>query len=167
MPSNDNDLCQIFADNPHWLDAAKEAEKRWGTPIPVKMAIIWRESSFREDARPIRYVNGRPNGYLSSAFGFSQAIDGTWDWYKKDTGHRRADRTDFNDAIDFVGWYLNKTSEFNNIPFYDARNQYFAYHDGHTGFKRGSWRYKPFLLRAAAEVEAQAARYQFQGSRCL
>ena len=61
---------------------------------------------------------------------------------------------------------MNKTAELNGIPFRDAQNQYFAYHDGHTGFKRGSWREKAFLLRAAAQVQAQAQLYQAQVDRC-
>ena len=167
VPRNQADLCAIFRDNPHWVVAARDAERRWGTPIPVKMAIIWRESSFRGEARPIRFVSGVPMGYLSSAFGFAQAIDGTWDWYKRDAGRRRADRTNFADAIDFVGWYMNMTRRLNGIPFYDARNQYFAYHEGHTGFRRGSYRQKAFLLRAAAQVEAKAQLYAAQMGRCL
>jgi hypothetical protein len=167
FPRNQADICAIFQDNPHWLEAAREAQDHWGTPIATKMAIIWRESNFRGEARPVRYVNGRPAGYLSSAYGFAQAIDGTWDWYRQETGRHDADRTNFADAIDFVGWYMNKTADLNGIPFWDAQNQYFAYHDGHTGFKRGSWRQKAFLLRAAAQVQAQAQRYQSQAPRCI
>jgi hypothetical protein len=167
MPRNQSDLCAIFKDNPHWLEAARHAGNRWGTPIATKMAIIWRESSFRGEARPIRYVAGVPAGYLSSAYGFAQAIDGTWDWYREETGHRDADRTNFADAIDFVGWYMNKTVELNGIPFWDAQRQYLAYHDGHTGYRRGSWRQKAFLLRAAAQVQAQAVLYDTQARRCL
>ena len=33
--------------------------------------------------------------------GYAQALNGTWDWYKKDTGNRGASRTDFSDSSDF------------------------------------------------------------------
>lgn len=165
-PRNVMDLCAIFTDNPHWRDAAKEAKDRWGTPIDVKMAIMWRESTFRSQARPVKYVAGMPVGYASTAYGFSQAIDGTWDWYVKDTGRRNADRTRFSDAIDFIGWYLNKTAEMSGISFYDAYDQYLAYHEGQNGYNRGTWRAKPQLQRAAEQVAAQAMRYRSQGQTC-
>ena len=51
-PGKQADLCAIFRDNPHWLEAAREAQEQWGTPIATKMAIIWRESSVRGEAAP-------------------------------------------------------------------------------------------------------------------
>ena len=86
----------------------------------------------------MRYALGViPLGRQSSALGYSQALDGTWDEYRSATGNRRADRTDIRDATDFVGWYSNKSRERNGIALNDARNLYLAYHDGHTGFARG------------------------------
>jgi hypothetical protein len=164
-PSNVADLCAIYRDNPHWAEAAAEAERRWGTPQEVKMAIIWRESTFDSDARPVKYLAGVPVGYASSAFGYAQAIDGTWDWYRKDTG-AAGDRDVFVDAIDFVGWYMAKTREMTGVPTWDAFNQYLAYHEGQTGYARGSWRQKQWLQRAAAQVAHQAEVYRQQRIRC-
>ena len=161
------DICAIYADNPHWADAAKTAEARWGVPQEIKMAIIWRESGFRGDARPPRKTFlGVPTGRISSAYGFPQALDGTWDWYQKDYAGSGAERDDFRDAIDFVGWYMNKTREMNGVSYTDAFNQYLAYHEGHAGYRSGRWRAKPAVQRAAAEVARMAARYQAQLSRC-
>lgn len=165
-PRDVSNLCTIFQDNPHWAEAALAAHQRWNTPIDVKMAIIWRESTFRPAVRPVRYVMGVPAGYASSAFGFAQAIDGTWAWYQENTGNHRADRTNFADAIDFVGWYMTMTARLNGLSFYDARNQYLAYHEGHTGFDRGSWRAKGFVQRAASQVAEQAALYRAQAAYC-
>ncbi len=167
-PSNVADLCAIYRDNPHWATAAAQAEARWSAPQEVKMAIIWRESTFRGDARPpYRTVMGVPTGRrLSSAFGFPQAIDGTWEWYQRETGARRADRTNFTDSVDFVGWYVAKTRSSNGIPAHDAFNQYLAYHEGHAGYRNGSWRRKPEVQRAAAQVAQQAERYRQQRARC-
>lgn len=161
-----SNLCTIFADNPHWAEAAGKARDRWGTPVDLKMAIIWRESTFRAKARPIRYVAGVPAGYASSAYGFAQAIDGTWDWYLRDTGRRGADRANFADAVDFVGWYMNKTAQLSGVSLTDAANQYLAYHEGQGGFNRGSWRAKPWLQQAALQVQAQAVRYRAQSQLC-
>ena len=131
---------------------------RWGAPIPVQMAIIWRESSFRS--------NVRPPGRVSSAYGFSQALDGTWEWYQDDTGRSSADRTDFDDAADFVGWYMAKSRAMNGIGMWDAYNQYLAYHEGHTGHRRGSYNQKEWLLGVADRVADQATRYARQLPDC-
>ena len=74
-PSKPLDACAIFKEQPGWYKATKKAERKWGTPVHVQLAIIQAESSFRHDARP--------PGRVSSAYGYSQAIDGTWDWYRE------------------------------------------------------------------------------------
>ena len=161
------DICAIYADNPHWADAARIAEARWGVPQEIKMAIIWRESGFRGDARPpYKTFLGVPTGRLSSAYGFPQAIDGTWDWYQTDHAGSGAERDDFRDAIDFVGWYMNKTRRMNGVSLEDAFSQYLAYHEGHAGFRSQRWRSKPGVQRAAADVARMAARYRAQLERC-
>ena len=168
-PTSQNDLCAIFAQRPEWREAAIRTERKWGAPVPVQMAIMWRESSFRSDVRPPKkYILGLiPNGNISSAYGYAQAIDGTWDWYRRDSGNSGADRTDFDDASDFVGWYMSKSLSSNGIPMHDAYNQYLAYHEGHAGHRRGSYRAKGWLLGVAEKVAGQAARYrgQFRGCR--
>lgn len=166
-PRDVANICAIYRDNPHWAQAAAEAEARWGAPQEIKMAIIWRESTFRGDARPpYRRVMGMPTGQrLSSAYGFAQAIDGTWDWYVRETGSR-ADRDVFVDSVDFVGWYMAKTRDMTGVPTWDAFNQYLAYHEGQRGYQRGTWRAKPEVQRAAAQVAAQAERYRAQRRYC-
>ncbi|MEM6486965.1 MAG: transglycosylase SLT domain-containing protein [Pseudomonadota bacterium] len=166
-PKQQDDVCAIFDQRPDWRVATVASAARWGAPVEVQMAIIWRESSFRATARPPQtYSFGIPTGRLSSAFGYSQAIDGTWAWYREESGNARADRTDFADAADFVGWYMAKTQSTNGLDMYDAYNQYLAYHEGHTGFRRGSWREKAWLQRAAGQVAYQAQRYREQLSTC-
>jgi hypothetical protein len=165
QPRNVFDICAIYREKPQWAKAAATAERRWGAPQDVKMAIIWRESTFRQAVRPMKTENGRRIP-ASSALGFSQAIDGTWAWYQQDTRNPRASRTEFADAIDFVGWYLDKSRELNGLAPTDAFNQYLAYHEGHRGFERGGWRQKPWLMRAAMEVAQQAQVYRNQRARC-
>jgi len=105
-------------------------------------------------------------GRQSSAYGFSQALDGTWDEYRKETGRRSAKRDRINDATDFMGWYMTESQEKNGIALTDARNQYLAYHEGQTGFARGTYRDKSWLLRVAAEVDARSQMYQEQIAGC-
>ena len=47
-PSQAEDVCKIFRGETDWYKAARKANKRWGTPIGLMMAIIKQESSFRE-----------------------------------------------------------------------------------------------------------------------
>ena len=140
----------------------REVKRRWGIPVEVQLAIIRNESSFRHDARP-RSPSG---GYASSAYGYPQAIDGTWEWYRDETGKRWAKRTNFADAADFVGWYANRSQRTLGISPKDAYNQYLAYHEGHTGFRRGSYRKKPWLQRYARQVDRHARAYAAQLNRC-
>ncbi|MEM1419657.1 MAG: lytic transglycosylase [Pseudomonadota bacterium] len=166
-PTDINSVCEIFDDRPSWRRAAVASEARWGAPVPVTMAIIWHESKFVSDARPPRtFFLGIPTGRRSSAFGYSQALDGTWDDYRRATRRFGADRDDFDDAIDFVGWYMRRTQRINGVSMTDARSQYLAYHEGHGGYRRGSWRSKGWLQNVASGVSRQAQRYAAQWRRC-
>ncbi len=167
-PRDLDNACTILKQRPEYYKAFRKVERKWGVPIHVQMATIYQESKFRSDARtPFRYALGIiPMGRQSSAFGYSQALDGTWDEYRRETGKRGARRNDIRDASDFIGWYMNKSKEKNGISLTDARNQYLAYHEGHTGYARGTYRSKSWLMRVAGEVETRAVLYQSQLSRC-
>ncbi|MEL0438963.1 lytic transglycosylase [Phycobacter sp. K97] len=167
-PRNLDNACSIIKQRPEYLKAFRATERRWGVPVHVQMATIYHESRFDGDARtPHRYLLGViPMGRQSSAYGYSQALDGTWDDYRRDTGKRRAKRDRIRDASDFMGWYMNRTREKNGIPLYDARNQYLAYHEGHSGYARGTYRSKSWLIRVADKVEDRALMYQAQLAAC-
>jgi len=167
-PSDLENACSIVDERPRYLAAMRATERRWGVPVPVQMAIIHQESKFIGDARtPFRYSLGViPVGRQSSAYGYSQALDGTWEEYERSTGNRRARRDDIRDATDFMGWYMTLTQERNGIPLWDTRTQYLAYHEGHTGFSRGSYNSKAWLLRIADSVAARAVRYEAQLIGC-
>lgn len=167
-PSNVNDACAIFTERGEWFTDAKTASRRWGVPLAVMLAIIHQESAFQSDAQPPRtwYFGFIPGPRPSTAYGYSQALDGTWDHYIAVTGNRSADRDDFEDAVDFIGWYMNETSRRNGIAKSDAYNQYLAYHEGQGGFAKGSYRKKPWLMKTARRVSRQANRYRTQLARC-
>ncbi|HHH40308.1 MAG TPA: hypothetical protein ENK50_12140 [Sedimenticola sp.] len=167
-PARVDDLCQIFREKGGWYRDARASEKRWGTPIHVQMAIIRHESSFRDDARPPRrtLLGFIPWTRPSSAYGYSQAKDGTWEWYMRKSGNDGADRDDFDDAVDFVGWYTNTTQRLLGVSKWDAYNQYLAYHEGHGGYRRGSYRNKAWLKAVARRVERTARRYGAQLRGC-
>ena len=62
-----------------------KTEKRWGSPAYVTLAFIKQESDFQQGAKPerIKLLGFIPWKRKSSAYGYAQAIDGTWDIYKK------------------------------------------------------------------------------------
>jgi len=132
------------------------------------MAIIWQESNFRAEARPPKdYMLGViPWGRASTAFGYAQALDGTCDRYRSETGNHLANRDSFEDAADFVGWYMAKTMMTNGVLMNDAFRQYLAYHEGHSGYQRGGWQDKGWLQQTASRVADQAMRYRGQLGAC-
>ena len=167
-PRNIDDACAIARERPNYLRAFERTERKWGVPVAVQMATIYQESSFRGNARtPYRFALGViPMGRQSSAFGYAQALDATWEEYQRAERRRSARRDRIDDATDFMGWYMNITRERNGIALTDARNQYLAYHEGHTGFARGSYNSKAWLVRVADEVATRAAVYNVQLASC-
>lgn len=167
-PRNLDDACALSRERPEYFRAMQQAERRWNVPTHVQMAIIHQESKFVGDARtPFRYALGIiPMGRQSSAYGYAQALDGTWDDYRRETGNRRAQRDRIDDATDFMGWYMNRTVEKNGVPLWDAQNQYLAYHEGHAGYSRGSHNQKAWLMRVAGEVGVRSELYRAQLAAC-
>ena len=167
-PRNLDNACALLDERPRYARAMKAAERRWGVPLHVQMAVIHQESRFVGNARtPYRYTLGViPMGRQSSAYGYSQALDDTWKEYQEEEGRRGAKRDRIQDATDFMGWYFNKTENRLGISRLDARNQYLAYHEGRTGFARGSHNAKPWLLQVASRVEARSERYRTQLQNC-
>lgn len=168
-PTTVVDACRMQTERPHWFQAMSRTEQRWGVPVSVQLATISRESSFEADARPTRKVgSGIFSRHVprSSAYGYSQALDGTWEWYMRDTGHRGADRDDFADSSDFIGWYMSLNSRINGVQLGDAYNQYLAYHEGKAGYAKGTYKKKAWLPAVARDVQAWAVRYEQQLQTC-
>ena len=168
QPTDIDNICSMFKEKRNWYSSAQSAEKRWGIPIAVNMAVIYQESSFKARARPDRskILWVLPGRRLSSAYGYAQALDSTWDDYKKFSGNKNASRKSFNDAIDFVGWYNSNSRRINNIDYYDARNFYLAYHEGNSGFARQSYRDKKWLINAADRVQRNSEIFSSQLESC-
>jgi hypothetical protein len=168
-PSTVVDACRMQTERPKWFAAMRRTEAKYGVPVAVQLATIARESSFVANAQPTKRVGSSifaRDVPRSSAYGYAQALDGTWDDYRRATGHRGADRDDFADASDFIGWYMNEASRVNGLAPHDAYNQYLAYHEGKAGFARGSYRSKSWLPAVARDVETWSAVYQRQLLAC-
>jgi hypothetical protein len=166
-PKDQNNLCNIYREYPDWYEDSLEMQKQWGTPQHVAMAIMKQESSFVSDALPPRdYMLGViPWGRVSSAYGYAQALDPVWSEYEDMTGNGGS-RDNYDDAIMFIGWYTTGTHSQLGISKGDAYNQYLAYHEGRGGFRRGTYRSKPWLMQVARKVEQQSKSYYSQLKQC-
>ena len=167
-PANPGDVCSIFTERTNWYRAAKAAEERWQTPIALNMAIIYQESSFRSRARPARerFLWVFPGARPSSAFGYAQALESTWQEYQLRSGNDSASRSDFADAVDFVAWYNANSRRISGIEATDARSFYFAYHEGNAGFQRGRYLRKRWLIQAADQVQQNSEKFGRQLDGC-
>ncbi|MBF0453379.1 MAG: transglycosylase SLT domain-containing protein [Magnetococcales bacterium] len=167
-PSNIDNACSIFADENSWYDSMRQVEKKWKLPIHVQLAIIHQESKFTHNAKPPRkrlfwFI---PGPRSSTAFGYAQVLDGTWKWYKEKTGNSGADRDNFDDAVDFIGWYTDISFTRLGISRWDAEAQYLAYHEGHNGYRQKTYLKKKWLMQVAKKVKRNASRYYTQLQKC-
>jgi hypothetical protein len=167
-PKNLDDACAILRQRPTFLPAMKATERKWGIPVSVQMATLYQESKFIGNARtPHRYALGViPVGRQSSAYGYSQALDGTWEEYQRDQRRRSARRDNIRDATDFIGWYMDESSRTLGISRSDAESQYLAYHEGRNGYANGSYTAKSWLVDVASDIGARSERYRQQLQRC-
>ena len=166
IPKNTSNSCSIFNERYFWYKYTKKVEEKWGTPIYIQLAIIKMESDFDWLAKPPRSKIFKVIPYKrpSSSFGYSQAVRGTWEQYKKETGNKLATRARFKDSVDFIGWYTNKTESILKISKKDAFKQYLAYHEGWGNFK--NYKKNKKVIAIAKKVEKQSNIYKKQLLKC-
>jgi len=166
IPKNTSDSCSIFNERYLWYKYTKKTEHKWGTPIYLQLAIIKMESDFDWLAKPERQKIFKVIPYKrpSSSFGYSQAVKGTWDQYKKETNNKLATRARFKDSVDFIGWYTDKTEKLLKISKKDVYRQYLAYHEGWGNYKNYKNNQKVIIL--ATKVTEQANKYRKQLKKC-
>ncbi len=167
-PKHIDNICSIFREYPNWYWDASATRKKWHLPISVLMAIIYQESHFRANAAPPRerILWIIPWKRPTSAYGYSQAVDGTWDAYKQDTDHHWSSRDAFGDAANFIGWFAHRAHERAGISMTNAYAQYLAYHEGIGGYLARTYRSKQWLIDIAHSVQRRAWVYRSQLLRC-
>ncbi|WP_323127290.1 lysozyme-like domain containing protein [Marinobacter sp. JSM 1782161] len=167
-PTNPDNLCDVFEQHPQWYDYAAASEERWGTPIATQMAFVRQESAFQSHIRPPRtHLFGViPWARPSTAFGYAQAVDPTWEEYMADAGSLFAERSQMKHALDFIGWYNARVRRQLGLSLDNTRDLYLAYHEGPTGFARQSYRQRPWVQRVANRVTAHANTYSGQLQHC-
>ena len=165
---NTADSCIIFKEKKNWYKSTKDSYDKWGAPIALQLAIISQESSFKQFAKPKRkkILGFIPARRPSTAFGYAQVTNPTWDWYKTRTGNLNASRANFKDITDFIGWYTNQSNKMIGISMNDYYNQYLAYHEGQGGWSKKSFNSKKWLLNVAKKVENNANMYKNQLTKC-
>lgn len=165
---NTANSCIIFEQKKNWYKSTKNSFDKWGTPIELQLAIINQESSFTQFAKPERkkIFGIIPGSRPSTAFGFAQVTNPTWDWYKTKTGNKNASRANFKDITDFIGWYVVQSEKIVGISKNDFYNQYLAYHEGQGGWKKGTHQNKKWLIEVAKNVERNANMYNNQLKDC-
>ncbi len=166
-PANVNNMCDVLSDE-DWYQAALDSQEKWGTPIHVQLAIMHQESKFKHDAQPPRkwYLGFIPGPRPSNAYGFAQALESTWDTYIKSTGNSGADRDDFDDAMDFIGWYTATSHRKLGISKWETKDQYLAYHEGWGGYQRKTYLQKTWLVKVAEKVHKQSLQFSQQYKQC-
>ena len=166
IPKNTADGCSIFSERYLWYKHAKKVEKKWGAPIYIQLAFIKMESDFDWLAKPARQKIFKiiPFKRPSSSLGYSQAVKGTWEQYKKETNNKLATRVRFKDSVNFIGWYTDKTEKLLKISKKDAFRQYIAYHEGWGNYKNYKKKQKVILL--AKKVQNQSNKYKNQLTKC-
>ncbi|MGK0442022.1 MAG: hypothetical protein ACJA0N_001829 [Pseudohongiellaceae bacterium] len=166
-PKSQDNICKIFGEK-DWYEDAADAREEWGSSIGVMMAMMHQESRFKANAQPPReWLFGIiPWFRSSSAYGYSQAKNGTWEDYQRSSGNYGADRDDFDDAVDFIGWYNSVSQKRCSIKPNDTYHLYLAYHEGHGGFNRRTYNNKAWLKKVAKKVSAKARQYNKQLKGC-
>lgn len=154
--NHSDDACKMLTENKDWMKASYRAWKKWGVPISVQLSVIKHESSF----------NGDASAKTSTAYGYAQALTGTFNDYKKDTKNHGANRGSFYDSTDFIGWYFSNSIKSIGHNPYDAGTFYLAYHDGIGGYKKKTYLKKKWLMDKSKDVQRLANKYRVQINKC-
>jgi len=167
-PVDTTNSCILFEQKRHWYKATKKSYDKWNVPIALQLSIINQESSFQQFAKPQRkkILGIIPGNRPSTAFGYAQVTNPTWEWYKSRNKIKNASRANFRDVTDFIGWYSDQSMKILGISKKDYYNQYLAYHEGHGGWRKKSFNSKKWLINVAKNVETNAKLYNNQLRDC-
>ena len=167
-PTKYNNICELMSDKISWYKSLKKVEQKHQVPMEIILSFIKQESSFNAYAKPPskKLFDYIPWGRSSSAYGFAQAKDETWQWYQDKTNSHNANRDNFHDSSNFIAWYINQTHKMTGVRVNDVYNQYLAYHEGQQGFKNKSYRQKPWLIKVAKKVAKSAKNYRNNLQTC-
>ena len=168
VPKYPQNACKIFGEKYFYLKYTRAASKNWGVPISSILAVINKESGFRRFAKPkkLKIFKIIPYRRPSSSLGFSQAVNKTWDLYKKENNKPAALRISYKSSSDFIGWYFWKANKINKVSLNNTRDLYLNYYLGFSAYKNKAYRTDKKAIIFAKSVEKQAKIYKNQLQEC-
>ena len=168
VPKYPQNACKIFGEKYFYLKHSRASSKKWGIPISSILAVINKESGFKRFAKPKRkrIFKVIPYRRPSSSLGYSQAVNKTWDLYKKENNKPLALRISLKHSSDFIAWYFWKTNKINKVSLKDTRNMYLNYYLGWTAYKNKAYEKDRKAIILAKNVEKQAKIYKNQLRDC-
>ena len=168
VPKYPQNAFKIFGLKYLWYKSAKKSSDTYGVPIHIILAFVNKESGFNRWAKPKRNKLFKivPYKRPSSSFGYSQAVNKTWELYKTETNNPLALRTRFKDSVMFIGWYINKTNKINKIPLNDSYRQYLNYYLGWGNYAKKVYKTDKKAIIYAKNVEKKSQIYKNQLREC-
>ena len=168
VPKYPQNACKIFGENYLWYKSAKKSSETYGAPVHMILAFVNKESGFNRWAKPKRHKLFKiiPYKRPSSSFGYSQAVNKTWELYKTETDNPLALRTRFKDSVMFIGWYIKKTNKINKISLNDSYRQYLNYYLGWGNYSKKTYKTDKKAIIYAKSVEKQSNIYKKQLREC-
>ena len=168
IPKYPSNACKIFGERYLWYKHTKKSSEIYGAPIHIILAFVNKESGFNRWAKPKRTKIFKVVPYKrpSSSFGYSQAVNKTWEMYKIDTNNPLALRTRFKDSVMFIGWYIRKTNKINKVPLNDSFNQYLNYYLGWGDYSKKVYKTDKKSVIYAKRVEKLSNIYKNQLKDC-
>ena len=168
IPKYPQNACKIFNQNYLWYKSIKKSSEKYDVPIYIILAFVNKESGFNRWAKPKRTKLFKiiPYKRPSSSFGYSQAVNKTWELYKEETDNPLALRNRFRDSVFFIGWYMNKTKKINKIPLNDPYRQYLNYYLGWGSYAKKVYTTDKNSILFAKKVEQLSAIYKNQLKEC-
>ena len=168
VPKYPQNACKIFGENYLWYKSVRKSSETYGAPIHIILSFVNKESGFNRWAKPKRKKLFKilPYKRPSSSFGYSQAVNKTWELYKTETDNPLALRARFKDSVMFIGWYINKTHKINKIPLNDSYRQYLNYYLGWGNYSKKVYKTDKNAILFAKSVEKQSKIYKSQLREC-
>ena len=168
IPKHPANACKIFSEKYLWYKHIKQSSETYGAPVHIILAFVNKESGFNRWAKPKRTKLFKVIPYKrpSSSFGYSQAVNKTWELYKTETNSPLALRTRFKDSVMFIGWYMQKTNKINKIPLSDPYRQYLNYYLGWGSYKNEAYKTDKKAVIFAKSVEKKSKIYKNQLQGC-
>ena len=168
VPKHTQNACKIFGENYLWYKSIKKSSDTYNVPIHIILAFVCKESGFNRWAKPKRTKLFKVIPYKrpSTSFGYSQAVNKTWELYKNETNNPLALRSRFKDSVMFIGWYINKTHKINKIPLNDPYRQYLNYYLGWGSYAKKKYKTDKNSIIFAKNVEKQSKIYKNQLYEC-